>query len=202
MLHINLNKMTCWFISDQFCPLTWLQIKLWARHDTWYFLIFSLWFLYIDLSATFIASFYSCSHQWHHRNFAGLNLASQIGLSRLPGEGRYPNTSSGHGGTSGITILLLHIHYMLEPIIQTHGFSFHCYADDTQLYFSFQPGDLTSCTDLRLPGRHFGKDERTSPAAQPSKDWASRLPWHSDGTAQFHHTARIINNNPTEFSFG
>ncbi len=64
MLHINLNKMTCWFISDQFCPLTWLQIKLWARHDTWYFLIFSLWFLYIDLSATFIASFYSCSHQW------------------------------------------------------------------------------------------------------------------------------------------
>ncbi len=31
----------------------------------------------------------------------------------------------------------------LGPIIQAHGFSYHCYADDTQLYFSFQPDDPT-----------------------------------------------------------
>ncbi len=31
----------------------------------------------------------------------------------------------------------------LGPTIEVHGFSYHFYADDTQLYFSFQPDDPT-----------------------------------------------------------
>src|SRR4029434_11094321 len=31
----------------------------------------------------------------------------------------------------------------LGPIIHLHGFSYHCYADDTQLFLSFPPEDTT-----------------------------------------------------------
>ncbi len=43
-------------------------------------------------------------------------------------------------------------------------------------------------------------DERTSPTAQPGKDWTSFLPCHSNSTAQFHHPARFFYNYPIKFS--
>ncbi len=56
-----------------------------------------------------------------------------------------------------------------------------------------------SCTDLRLLGRHLGMDERTSPTAQPGKDWASCLPCHSNSTARLNDSVRFINNYPISF---
>ncbi len=36
----------------------------------------------------------------------------------------------------------------LASVIQKHGFSNHCYADDSQLYLSFQPDDPTVATRI------------------------------------------------------
>ncbi len=62
----------------------------------------------------------------------------------------------------------------------------------TALSFISTRQSNSSCMDLRLPGKHLGMDEGTSPAAQPGKDWASRFPCQSDSTAWFHHPARVI----------
>ncbi len=56
----------------------------------------------------------------------------------------------------------------LAPIIQAHGFSYHFYADDTQLYLSFRPDDPTVAA--RISGCLADMDERTSSTAQPGKD--------------------------------
>ncbi len=58
----------------------------------------------------------------------------------------------------------------LGPIIQAHGVSYHCYADDTALSLISTRLSNGICTDLRLLGGHLGMDERTSPTAQPGKD--------------------------------
>ncbi len=51
----------------------------------------------------------------------------------------------------------------LGPIIQAHGFSYHCYADDTALSLISTRWYNGSCMHLRLPGGHLCMDERTSP---------------------------------------
>ncbi len=93
------------------------------------------------------------------------------------------STSTGHWGSSGISFWitpLLHIHYItgshhtstwyLLPLLSW----WH-----TTLALISTRWSNGSCTHLWLPGGHLGLDERTSPTAQPCKDWASCLPCHS-----------------------
>ncbi len=119
------------------------------------------------------------------------------------GRGGIQSTSIGHWGSPGLgswTPPLLHIHYitgshhtgtwLLLPFLSW----LH-----TALSLISTRWSNGSCMDLRLVGRHLCMDERTSPTAQPGKDWASCLPCNSNSTAWFHDSVRFIDNYPNSF---
>ncbi len=69
-----------------------------------------------------------------------------VGLSRWPGEERYPqniNRSLGFLRDQFLDPSSSPYTTSMGPIIQAHGFSYHCYAYDTQLNLSFRPDDPT-----------------------------------------------------------
>ncbi len=137
----------------------------------------------------------------HHRislgfHFAGLNPISLVGLSGWPGEGRYPKHINWSPGFPRLRFLdpsssPQTLHHWVPSY--RHSIPFLCWWH-TALSLISTRWSNGSCTDLRLPGRHLGIDERTSPTAQPGKDWASCLPCHSNSTAWFHDSVRFINN--------
>ncbi len=150
------------------------------------------------LTLSILRSSCPSSHHWDSTSLVWILSHWSVFRGGL-GRGGIQSTSIGHWGSPGIgswTPTFLHIHYitgshhtgtwLLLPFLRW----WH-----TALSLISTRWSNGSCTDLRL----LGRDERTSPTAQPGKDWASCLHCHSNSTAWLHDSVRFINNYPVSF---
>ncbi len=89
----------------------------------------------------------------------------------------------------------------LGSVIQKHGSSYHCYADDTQLYLLFYPKDLTiaACISACLTDiSRWMKDHHL----QLNLAKTELLVISANPSSQFHHAVRHINHNSFKNNLG
>ncbi len=82
----------------------------------------------------------------------------------------------------------------LGSVIQKHSFSYHCYADDIQLYLSFHPDDLTIAARISACPADIScwmKDHHL----QLNLAKTELLVVSSIVSSQFHLPTRLINHN-------
>ncbi len=143
---------------------------------------------FLDSNQSGFRSGHSTETQWFESYLSDRSL--KVSWRGEVSESQHLTTGVPQGSVFGPLLFSVYM-ASLSSVIQKHGFTYHCYADDTQLYLSFHPDDptiaahISAClTDISC----WRKDHHL----QLNLAYGSSKPIVS---SQFHHPVRHINHN-------